>query len=260
MYPNNPALIVDQKGNAYATWNGMQATKNDVHFAVRPAGGTWQAPEKVNDVNDVASMASLAVGPTGTAYALWEDYRNGNPVIYFSYRPPGGTWHPNEKIDNDSGGATQTQPKIAVDRQENIYALWADYRNGNADIYFSYRPAGGSWQGKTIVNQATTAIHTAPALAVNANGEGYAVWEDYRNGITDFYFSYRPAGGTWSTEMKVNGDQGISQQNSPGLSLAVNDHGTVLVTWDSNKWGYGSAFYALANELNYIYLPLVVRP
>ncbi len=242
--PYNPALVVDPAGKVYAAWSENLGGKMDVYFAVRPAGGPWQAPEKVNDVSTVGvkcQYPSLAVGTSGTVYALWQDNRSGNDDIYFSSRSPGGNWQTNKKVSDDQGVAAQIHPKIAVDGQENAYALWDDYRNKYEDLYFSYRPAGGSWQGNTLVNQFAGGSQTTPTLAVNSNGEAYAAWADDRDGnFFDIYVSYRPVGGDWLKETKVNSDQGPYQRWNP--SIAANSQGTILVAWERTKGQAVAAF------------------
>jgi hypothetical protein len=254
-----PGVLLDKDGNAYVTWAGSWGGKKDVYFARRPAGGAWQAPEIITDAPAIgyAAYPSLAMGPTGTVYALWADGRNGNSDIFFSYRPPRGNWHSNEKVNNDPGSSEQIYPKIAVDGQGNAYAIWEDHRSGNPfiyDIYFSYRPYGEGWQANMIVNQDISGWQREPDLAVNPQGEAYAVWWGTSN---DLYFSYRPSGGAWSAGMKVNSHPGYVSSSS---SIAVNSSGTVLAAWQDTRWGESAVFYALANEINCIYLPLIVKP
>jgi len=103
-------------------------------------------------------------------------------------------------VDDDAWGALQTAPAIALDSSGNAYAVWKDFRNGDYDIYFSYRPAGGDWGPNVKVNDdAGTSTQWFPAIAVDGRGNAYAVWMDERKGNFDIYFSYRPAEGVTPT-------------------------------------------------------------
>jgi hypothetical protein len=117
-------------------------------------GATWGINYRVND--DVATTSQsnpvIETDGAGNTYALWEDARNGNPDIYFAYRSSEGTWGANVKVNDDAGTAMQYMPALAVDESGNAYALWADWRNGDPDIYFAYRPAGGNWQTNVRLN------------------------------------------------------------------------------------------------------------
>ena len=161
-----------------------------------PWGANVQASDDTSGVSQ--SSPAIAVDGSGNAYAVWEDWRNRNDDIYFSYRPAGGDWGPNLKVNDDPGTSSQWNPAIGVDGSGNAYAVWEDWRNGdhnnyfNCDIYFSYRPAGGSWGANVRVNDDPgTANQVWSAIAVDASGNAYAVWDDERNGDYDIYFSYR---------------------------------------------------------------------
>ena len=52
-------------------------------------------------------------------------------------------WTTNVTVNDNAGTTYEQGPSIAVDPDGNAYATWQSYRNGNNDIYFSYRPAGG---------------------------------------------------------------------------------------------------------------------
>jgi len=224
-----PSIAVDASGNAYAVWWDERRGKYDIYFSYRPAGGSWGSNVRVNDDERTATLSSsIAVDASGNAYAVWHD--NYWWDIYFSQRPAGGTWGPNVRVNDDEGTADQSQPDIAVDASGNAYGLWDDKRNGNMDIYFSYRPAGGSWGSNVRVNDDTGAAQQSrPAIAVDASGNAYTVWHDKRNGNMDIYFSYRPAGGTWGPNVKVNDDAGSAEQWWP--AIGVDDSGNTYAVW-----------------------------
>jgi hypothetical protein len=235
-----PSVAVDPSGNAYALWEDTRNGNWDIYFSYRPVGGSWGSNVKVSDDPGTAYqlVPSLAVDPSGNAYAVWEDNRNGNSDIYFSYRPAGGAWGSNVKVNDDPGSAIQYWPSLAVDPSGNAYAVWEDQRNGNG-IYFSYRPASGSWcpnikvddaAGDPVLNRYSTT-----SIGVDATGNAYAVWADGRNGNYDIYFSYRPAGGSWGPNIKVNDDAGTAEQQRP--SVAVDPSGNTYAVWDDERSG-----------------------
>ncbi len=191
----------------------------------------------------VHNEPNVAMDSQGNSYAVWTDYRNGNPSdIYFSYRPKDGAWQGNVKVNDDSRAAHDS-PAITVDSNGNAYAVWIEYRDENQDIYFSYRPLGGTWQANTKVNHnAGTARRRSPSIAADANGNAYAVWADSRNGQDDIFFSYRPAGGTWQTEGKVNQDSGTASHYNPRIASAPNGH--VMVVWEDTRNGNSDIYSA----------------
>lgn len=215
--------------------------------------GDWGPNVKVNDGPSGMDhwFPSIAVNAIGNGYCVWQDNRNGNWDIYFSYCSSGGNWGPNVKLNDDIGNTWQEYPSIAVDPAGNAYCVWQDKRNGDYDIYFSYRPAGGNWESNIKVNDADTNWQGHPSIAVDASGNGYCVWQDYRNGKTnpDIYYSYRPVGGNWEANIRVNDDGTVRRQEYPVIT--VDSSGNAYATWND----YRESSYQLSCALYFSYKP-----
>jgi len=241
-----PDIAVDSAGNAYAVWRDYRNGNYDIYFSYRPAGGKWGVNERVNDDAgvEVQEWPAIVVDRPGNAYAVWEDHRNGDPDVYFSYQPMGGGWSVSQRVDD--GGTTNVDcPDLAIDSVGNLYALWQDWRNGDPDVYFSYRPAGGGWGANERVSDDTTGTTQYPgAIAVDGASNAYAVWPDKRNGDenTDIYFSYRPSGGHWNANERINDDAGIAEQWGP--AIAVDDAGNAYALWQDNRNGNFDVYFS----------------
>ena len=134
---------------------------------------------------------AIAVDAAGNAHAVWQDNRNGDYDIYASDRPAGGSWGPDVRVNDDTGEADQVTVAIGL-RGNTIMAVWQDERNGESDIYASYRLAGGTWSANERVNDSSVNSRTYPAIDLDPTGAAYVVWSDERNGDPDVYFSHRP--------------------------------------------------------------------
>jgi len=71
-WQDEPAIVVDSSGNAYAVWRDHRGFHDDIYFSYRPAGDTWGANERVSYGPEEAPQAgaSIAVDSWGNAYAL----------------------------------------------------------------------------------------------------------------------------------------------------------------------------------------------
>ncbi len=240
-----PAITAGADGALYAIWMDYRyetatSIKYDLYFRMKPPGGAWGAAEHVDDdvvtnnPNATQSWPAIAVDGAGTVYALWVDYRSGTYQIYFASRPAGGPWRANEKV-NDAGVPTGFPPDLAVDQTGNAYAIWTDYRNGNHDIYFAYRPVGGAWGTSVQVNDGGgTSIEWFPSIAVDGAGNAYAIWLDGRSG-GHIYFAYRPAGGVWLPNEQVD-DVANVIVTGPN-DLAVDGAGNAYAVWGDGRGG-----------------------
>jgi len=258
-----PSIAVDASGNAYAAWTDYRTGGGDIYFSYRPAGGSWGTNVKVNDGpgSTWEWEPDIATDSSGNAYAIWRDSRLFDDDIYFSYRPADGSWGANVKVNDDLAPANQWSPSVAVDASGNAYAVWWDYRNGNGDIYFSYRPAGGSWGvNLKVSDDPGTAVQGLPAIAVDATGNAYAVWTDGRDPMyrEDIYFSYRPAAGNWEANVWVNDDLGSAIQLFP--AIAVDGRGNAYAVWEDEREGDSDIYFSYGWEpTSFVYLPIIMK-
>lgn len=253
---HNPSIAVDRAGNAYVVSTCERCFEqydpvwcyNVIDSYYRPAARSWRSSGQANDDHQTYPDAdpktpSMAVDPDGNAHAVWADLRSGNSDIYFAYRSPGGPWGANAKVNDYPGTASQGGPSIAVDPEGNAYAVWTDQRNGDADIYFAYRPAGGSWRANVKVSDDVGAASQSNAsIAADPDGNAYAVWVNVRNGNGDIYFAYGPARRSWRANMKVNDDPGTATQGSP--SIGVDRDGVAYAVWEDYRDGRYAIYFA----------------
>jgi len=276
------------RANAGSTWSawtkGPSSASSPVHFSF-PAGGdyefytiaidhadnreappatadaattyqpgpTWTPAVRVNDDagNNQQDRPSVAIGPDGAAYLIWDDYRPGTQAdIYFSRRDPAtGIWSANQRVNNDTSNRTQYQADIAVDGANNAYAVWQDPRNGSKtadpDIYFSKRSsATGTWGANVRVNGDTQGAPAqyAPAIAVQSDGAAVAVWVDRRSNQWNIYSARLAAGGsTWGTNMRVTSNT-TSRKDRPDVILGPD--GTAYAVWEDDRNGNYDIWYS----------------
>ena len=113
-------------------------------------------------------------GPTLTPTAT---VTPGGPTPTFT-PIPSKSWSANVRVDDGPGNALAGSPSIATDFSGNVYAVWCDLRNNTkGDIYFSYRPTGGSWSANSIVSVCSDLI-IEPSIAVGLTGNAYVVWTE----------------------------------------------------------------------------------
>ncbi|MCP4540834.1 MAG: DUF11 domain-containing protein [Chloroflexi bacterium] len=227
----------------------------DLYYTNRPvSGGTWSVPEKVNSGSGQVWSPVLVADASGNVYAAWRDSRDtvGNhendTYIYASKRMVGtGTWGPNVRITDSVFQKDRTSPALALHNDHTLHFTWADFRQGNSDVYHEKIAAndpiwntGGEWSqsNNQRVNPDDDGIDQVdPAIAIDSFGNVYVAWADERNATDndsnwDIYVSKLPVGkDTWTgiVPQRLNDDATIHPQGQP--TLAADDCGNVLVAW-----------------------------
>src|SRR2546427_595239 len=184
-----------------------------------------------------AAEPSLAVGSDRVAYLAFTGW--GGSVtqsdIFFTKSSDGRTWSVPIRVNNDAGGASQSEPALALDSANAIYIAWTDSRTGNNDVFFSKSTDGGlSFSANVRVNDVTTNSQSEPALAVDPVNPHlvHVVWTDTRSGVfgPDIFYANSTDGGlSFNPSARVNNDAGPSEQGVPAIAVALNED--VYVVW-----------------------------
>ena len=226
---------------------------------LQPTDGADMAPAPDSPPAALGQVATAADGH-GNTYAVWAASSEDVPSltlqelvvatrtdIYISYRPAGGSWGPQVKI-NDDPAIAHSSPAIAMDGAGNAYAIWtASNQPGyDADIYFAYRPAGeraeNGWGASVRVNDDPGRVaFVPPALTVDSLGNAYVSWIDGRTGHASVYYAYRSrdiaaaAGDTrdgWSANTKISDDP-LTSYFPP--SIVADARGDVYLAWEQGR-------------------------
>ncbi|MGB2957002.1 MAG: sialidase family protein [Anaerolineales bacterium] len=236
--------IICTGNNVYVVWYDGRNFGYDIYFNYSIDGGVnWQLSDIRLDTGDTAG-ANSSREPQITClenkvFVVWSDKRNGDDDIYFNYSTDNGvTWQPSDiRLDTgDSAGANDSFcPQIAC-FGNNVYAVWLDYRDYGADIYFNCSNDNGiTWQSSDIRLDAGDAPGSGnsyyPQITCSGNNV-YVVWHDNRNGFPDIYFNYSTDNGQdWqSSAIRLDtGDiAGANYSYSPQITCSVNN---VYVVW-----------------------------
>jgi hypothetical protein len=238
----------------YIAWEDNRINERDIYFTnSTDSGGTFSPNKKVNDGirNAWRYQTSTAVDDEGNIYVVWADDRNGDWDIYFANSTDGGnTFSENKRVNDDIGNEDQKNPKIAVDSKGDIYIVWEDLRSAaTIDIYFAKSTDGGNTfsTNKRIDDDVSNAGQIVPSIAVDDIDNIYIVWEDFRNLMSDIYFSNSIDGGnTFSPNKMVNDFSDFDIRSWP--SVAASGNGNIYVTWSDERNGNLDIYFSSSSD------------
>ncbi len=185
-----PDLAYDPTiGRLYAVWQDERDGDYDIWFAYLEDPSTvawppiWQGHKPLND--DVGSAAqlnpSIASGPNGEIYVVWQDQRNGNDDVYLTRSDNGGeTWSANYFVTDDPEMTSQNQvaPSVIVENMEGrVIVSWEDWRDPlHPEIYTMWSKDRGATFGidvpiTIVAPEARDTYRRAPTLATETTLE-----------------------------------------------------------------------------------------
>jgi len=156
-------------------------------------GDTWSPTTRVSDASasDV-SAPSMRIGPDGTLYVLWEDFRNGSDVdVYFAKSSDhGSAWtDPPVKVNDETVWGNQYEPHLALGEDGVLHAAFIHNVPFELDVNLFYtRSLDGGLSWETPDSQVNDALddvgasvpRTVSILAAPA-GRAYVAWRDQRS-------------------------------------------------------------------------------
>jgi hypothetical protein len=199
---------------------------------------TLQCGVRVNDDSGSAPQSSPVIGMDrlGNAVTTWIDGRAGDLMLYNSaLLRLTGQWGPNHALVG-SQQPNLGSPALSVGFGGEVIIVWSDNRDGDNDIYASWRrPGDVTFTPPLQVNDdsPTPAQQLNPAVVIDRAGTAHVLWVDNRLGNADIFWSKLPRGGnTWSPSRRVH-QNGVGMQMQP--ALARDGRGAVYAAWVDNR-------------------------
>jgi hypothetical protein len=251
-----PAIAVAPSGTIAIAWNGDE-TQKSIWFSRSLDGGTTFTPAvRVNDIvayppSYSVYQSDVAVGPDGTIYVVWFDYRawadDGSltsPIdVYLDRSSDGGvTWGTDVLVSTNGTGTYpwHFQPYLAIDPANgNLFVSFTDYDRyfpagdpGDVSVARSLN-GGASFVAKVRVDDLGAAplpAQSFSSIAVDpASGDVVVAFEDGRGSSTDIYLARSTDGAqTFGANVRVNADT-TSLQLQP--SIRVDGEGRICAVW-----------------------------
>jgi hypothetical protein len=232
-------------------------------------GHTFGENKKVNDVSGGNHYyPDIVIDENGVIHVVWEDKVDGNFSIYYSKSLDGGnTWVPSKKVSDDPSCKGQRMPSIAIDFNGNIYVVWRESRQKDADvysemdIYFSKSTNGGDNFTQSIpITDDIIEDQCQPSIAVNDEGKIFITWLEQQDFPTpenscDIYFVNSTDGGiTFSPKQKINNCPSFSSVYTPSNAIAVRGN-HAFIAWQDDRKGDWDIYFTRSN-----YAPLMTFP
>jgi hypothetical protein len=257
----NPAIATDNAGKVYLVWEDNRDGDYNIHISVGSDSGTgfsFGASARVDDgaAGDATAPAIAVDG--NTIYVAWADSRDDSGDIYLRRSTDGAaSWDDAIRVNNPTTGL-QRAPALYADGSGKIFAVWADARNGNSDIYFDWASDSGGvlvFAGNQRIDTDTTGrAADLPSICGSAINV-YVFWSDARTDSGDIYFRCSAdSGANWGDEKKVNTDAGTAFQIAP---VCLASGANVYLVWQDSRDGNPDIYFSESADSGVTFSPEV---
>jgi len=241
-----PNVCIDTNGNFNIVWSDGRNGNFEI-YAQRFTSEANKIEENflVNDDIDSEvqhSRPAISFDNDDNFLIIWDDFRNGNCDIYMQrYDYSGEKEGNNVLVNDDTGGALQAYPSIAIDANGNSIITWFDRRYGY-DIFFQrYASDGSKVEGNIKIEGSVGGSYPSGPVGVDVNGKFIIAWQDERHGYLDIYLQqYTADANVIGENIMVNDDNGSASQHNPAI-WANSDN--IVIAWEDARYGNTNGYY-----------------
>ena len=177
---SNQKIAVDTAGNALAVWTQFDGTTNHIYAnRFTAASSSWGVAAVIRTGTGDTDRPQIAFDASGNALAVWDQHDGTRRNIHANrYIAATGSWGVPTVIESNAGGASRAQ--ISVDASGNALAVWTQL-DGTRNNIFGNRFTSGtnSWGTAALVETGSVREGLSAEVAVNAAGNGVAVWTQF---------------------------------------------------------------------------------
>ncbi len=243
---SNVPRIAATEGRVYVVWEDQRGGLSQIRFnRSLDRGQAWLGADRRLDETSPTDGSSLEVDVAAHGshvYVVWQDSRHGAWDVYFNRSlDAGDTWLPSDvRLDSDDPGAADSVlPRIAA-RGDDVWVVWQDHRDGEADIRLNRSMDGGATWLKSDVRLDTDApgegASIRPRIAASADVLAVA-WQDARDGAFDIRANASSDGGLTFFALDRRVDKDVpGADDSTRCDLAVRG-ASVYVVWEDERFG-----------------------
>jgi hypothetical protein len=226
-----PQIALDINGNALAVWSQWDGSRYSI-LANRftPTGGWGTATLIETDNTGAAIEPQIAIDASGNALAVWRQSDGTRNNAWANRFTPASGWGTATLIEtNNSGQVYNVQ--IAMNASGNAMVVWQQFDGVSHDNIWANRYTPGTGWGSAELIEGDSAEAGTPQIALDANGNAIAVWQQIDGTRFSIWASrFTPAGG-WGAAALIETDNAGGAANA---QIAFDASGNALAVWQQS--------------------------
>ena len=199
---NNPQVAMDNNGNIVVVW---QQKVGQIHsiYAKRYSSRYWGRSRHWILERGMPTDPQVAMDNNGNAIVV-AAYDGAHDSVY-ARRFAGSSWGPVTLLE--SGTGTPGVLRYRLDDNGNAMVVWQQFDvSGHLSLY-AKRFSAGAWGPVTLLETGTGDVWS-PQIAMDDNGNGLVVWQQYDSSAHLSLYSKRFSAGAWGPVMLMENTAG----------------------------------------------------
>lgn len=172
---SNPKVGIATNGNAVAIWEVDGGVPSIMASVFNNATNTWSAAVTISTAGVPSADPSLAVAPSGNAYATWTQ-ATGGARIYSAFLPAGSTTWAAPTAVSTTG--LESNSYVDVNSSGNAIVVFNSGSGASQSVNSAFRILGGLWQTPVQI-VAATLNNLFPVVAINNQNQVVSTWSQY---------------------------------------------------------------------------------
>jgi len=207
--------------------------------------GTASAIE-TNVAGVYAGSPQVGIDANGNVLAVFAQYDGTrNNIMANRYSAASRTWGTATLVETDNAGDASS-PQLAIDPSGNGLAVWYQSDGTRYNVWANrYTAATDTWGTAVLIETDNTGHAGLPQIAMDAAGNGLAVWQQSDGTRNHIWANRYIAGSTnaWGTAELIETDAG----NANAPQIAIDADGNVLAVWAQDV---SAITHIMANRYN----------
>jgi len=255
---DTPKIEIDWLGNLHVVWSDCSYLSYDILYKKSTdSGNSWSAVKRLTSTTTNARDPDIE-SDVNYIYVVWEEIKSGYYQILFKKSSDyGATWSVPQWLTFASRNSSY--PVIIRDTIGHIHVVWNEDIFGNNEIIHKKSTNNGnSWSNpQRLTYMKGDSIY--PAIAADAYGAIYVVWEERTHGDGEIYFKSSVDGGiSWGAPQRLTWSSGFAYQPkieivNTGFFSTAEVH---IVYMDGTPSNY-DVFYKKSTDNGWTWLPRV---
>jgi hypothetical protein len=225
-----PVIAVDSAGVIHVAWDGLHEGRGKALYRrSTDSGETWDDAQIVSRGDLSVGGIELAAGGDGHVYVIYSGSgASGSLAVFFSRSPDYGLTWDDFPVLSTPGQAAYI-PDIGANQYGEIAVAWHEHiRRNRSDVFLTHSGNhGASWSKKVNLSD-NIGQSDSPVVEVDAEGNIYAAWKDFRPGNWDIFFRCSPnQGNSWDETINLSSDD----IDSIRPAITCDYHNRPFVAW-----------------------------